>query len=81
MSIELIIVHREPPPFTELGRMRRIEKYNSLRELCENTLNDDYIHSHKFEFLHCTFYIVLLMDGIKYRYSSYEEYKKHIINL
>ena len=76
--IDLIITYREPEPFTELGRMHKIEKYNSLYELFETTFADDYVNNRRFQFFNCKYHITVLMNGLKYRYSCYNEYKHNI---
>lgn len=76
--IDLIITYREPEPFTELGRMHKIEKYNSLSELFKTTFADDYVNNRRFQFFHCKYHITVLMNGLKYKYSCYNEYKQNI---
>lgn len=78
-TIEFIITYREPEPFTELGRMHRIEKYNSFTEMLKTTLADEYINNRRFELIHCKHHItILLTNGQKYRFSNYCEYKENI---
>lgn len=76
--IELIITYHEPEPFTELGRLHIIEKYNSLTELYETTLGDDYVNKRRYQFIFCKYHITILINGQKYRYSCYNEYKQNI---
>ena len=78
--IELFITYREPYPFTELGRMHRYEKYNSLSELYETTLSDDYVSKRHYELYSCKNHITILKDGLKFRYSCYNEYKQKVAN-
>jgi hypothetical protein len=78
MTIDLIITYREPEPFTELGRMHKIEKYNSPSELFEKTFTDDYVNNRRFQLFYCKYHITVLVNGLKYRYSCYNEYKHNI---
>jgi hypothetical protein len=54
--IDLIITYREPEPFTELGRMHKIEKYNSPSELFEKTFADDYVNNRRFQLIYCKYH-------------------------
>jgi len=78
MAIELIITYREPYPYTEVGRLHKFEKYNSLTELIETTLTDDYVRKRHYELTSCKHHITVLVNGQKYRYSCYNEYKQNI---
>lgn len=83
--IELYIVHKELPPFTELGRMIKIETYFSLEEMIALTCNDEYAADRRFYFRYCKYHITLLFyeEGTmkKMRFKNYDDYKKTILKL
>lgn len=78
---EFIIIHRELPPFTELGRQRR---FLSFRDMIEITCNDEFKNSRYYEFNCCKYHITILIyfNGeveSKLRFDTYEDFKKYCL--
>ena len=84
--IELIIVHTELPPFTELGRQLSIERFQSFRDMIEITCNDESKTNRYYQFNCCKYHITILIyfDGnieSKLRFETYEEFKKYCLEI
>ena len=85
--IELIITHRELPPFTELGRQHTIELYPSIKTMIDITFTNEYKQNKSYEFLCCKYHITVLIFDLlhknillKLKYDTFEQYK-NLINI
>lgn len=84
--IQFIITYNELPPFTELGRQKSIEGYNTFDLMIDETLTDIYRQSKYYEFNCCKYHITILIYDLqmniihKIRYESYNQYKNRIKN-
>jgi len=84
--IKLIIVHRELPPYSELGRQRTVESYPSFESMLHFTCNDAYKTSKIYEFNCCRYHITVLVYNLKnqidnkLKFNSYNEFKSFCLD-
>lgn len=84
--VEFIIVHRELPPFTELGRQLSIQRFQSFRDMIEFTCNDVFKTSRYYQFNYCKYHITILIyfdSKIEYklRFDTYGDFKKYCLEI